>query len=359
MSDLFKNILTSSESLFSNPVALDVDFTPPVIKFRENEQQYLATSIKPLFQKRNGKNLIIRGPPGIGKTVATQYVLEEVKKETDDIECIYINCWKKETPFKIITEICMHLKYSWVHNKSFDELLKVVTTMLNKKSVVLVLDEIDQLEDQSILYTLLEELLRKSFFLITNDPEYGGELDQRIRSRLVPEVIEFNPYKSTEIEAILQERIKFAFVPNVWEKEAIEKIAEETTKAKDIRLGLFLLRTAGECAENASSRKITKLFAEQAIQKIPDFQRKKPEQLTADARQILAVIKENTGKSSMEIFEIYQKMPEAKSIRTFQRNLKELAEAKFITMNDINKGFETGRKTIIEIGNDHGLSSTQ
>ena len=62
MPDLFRDILKSSESLFKNEVALDPEFVPKLIQFRENENQYIATCIKPLFQKRNGKNLIIHGP---------------------------------------------------------------------------------------------------------------------------------------------------------------------------------------------------------------------------------------------------------------------------------------------------------
>ncbi|MBI5391499.1 AAA family ATPase [Candidatus Woesearchaeota archaeon] len=350
MGELFKNILSDSESLFSNPIALDVDFTPPILKFRENEQQYIATAIKPLFQRRNGKNLIIHGSPGIGKTVATLHVLEEVKKETDEIECLYVNCWKKETPFKIIVDFCQQLGYTWTHNKSFDELLKVVTEMLNKKNAVLVLDEIDQLEDQGILYTLLDEVMRKTIILITNNPEYGVELDQRIRSRLVPEMVTFKPYTENETEAILRERIEFAFVPNVWEQEALPLIVQETVKGKDVRLGLFLLRNAGDCAENKASRKILKTHAEEAIKKIPDFQRKKVEQMNPDEKQILALVKANSGKTSSELYELYQKNGGKKSMRTFQRSIKELIDGKFISSKEINKGFDAGRKNVLEFG---------
>ena len=67
---LFKGMLGSEESLFLNPVALDYDFMPKLIPYREQEQKHIATCIKPLFQQRSGRNLIITGPPGIGKTVA-------------------------------------------------------------------------------------------------------------------------------------------------------------------------------------------------------------------------------------------------------------------------------------------------
>ena len=54
---LFDKTLHADESLFLDTMPLDADFMPPVIKFRENEQQYIADCIKPLFNKRSGKKL--------------------------------------------------------------------------------------------------------------------------------------------------------------------------------------------------------------------------------------------------------------------------------------------------------------
>ncbi len=53
---LFKDMLKGDETIFKDEIALDLDFIPSPIKFRENEQQHIATCIKPLAQNRNGKN---------------------------------------------------------------------------------------------------------------------------------------------------------------------------------------------------------------------------------------------------------------------------------------------------------------
>ena len=79
---LFKDILRDDESLFLNPVALDYEFIPKLIPYRENEQHFIASCIKPLFANRNGKNLLIYGKPGIGKTLAVKHVLKELEEET-------------------------------------------------------------------------------------------------------------------------------------------------------------------------------------------------------------------------------------------------------------------------------------
>ena len=130
---LFEGILKGGESLFLDPIALDFDYQPKLVPHRENQQQYIAQCIKPLFSKRNGKNLIIQGLPGVGKTVCLKHVLRELNQETDEIYCIYINCWKKESPFKVITQVCEDLGYTWTYNKSYEDLYKKAVELLNKK----------------------------------------------------------------------------------------------------------------------------------------------------------------------------------------------------------------------------------
>ena len=39
MSDLFKDILKNTESIFKNEVALDPEFVPKIIPFRESDNQ--------------------------------------------------------------------------------------------------------------------------------------------------------------------------------------------------------------------------------------------------------------------------------------------------------------------------------
>ena len=80
---LFKDMLKAGESIIRDEIVLDYSFIPKLIPFREQQQKYIAGCIKPLFQKRNGKNLFIFGPPGIGKTAAAKHVLRELEEGLD------------------------------------------------------------------------------------------------------------------------------------------------------------------------------------------------------------------------------------------------------------------------------------
>src|SRR3989338_6218439 len=100
MGELFDKVLRSEESIFLNPQFLDYDYQPKLVPFREAQQSYIATCIKPLLQRRNGKNIIIYGKPGVGKTVSLRHVLNELKDDySDEVHCLYVNCWKRDSSF--------------------------------------------------------------------------------------------------------------------------------------------------------------------------------------------------------------------------------------------------------------------
>ncbi len=344
----FDGKLRGSESLFSNELALDVDYLPPVIKFRENQQQEIAVCIKPVFTGRPGRNLIISGSPGIGKTAAVRAVLREVEKESDDIYTVYINCWKKETAFKIASDLCEQVGYKWVHNKRSDELFDAAAAIINKQAAVIVLDEIDKLTDFSALYAILEDIQKKCVILITNNNEFLSEIDARVRSRLMAGMLDFKSYTMEETLGILQQRVDYAFIPKVMESRVLQILAKKTWEAADIRAGLFLLREAGLSAERAGVKKIEEKHANEAVTQFPNFMQKKTGDLDTETQQILGLIKKNSGTSTSEVFTLYQKEGGDKTFRTFQRKIKDLAEANLIRTKEVNKGSDEGRSTIVE-----------
>ena len=161
---LFKDMLRGGETLFRDTVVLDYDFQPKILKHRENEQMNFAKAIRPLLQGHNGRNLFVYGAPGIGKTLACKNVIRELEEETDEITPIYINCWKDNTTFKIFYKICEVLGYKFLVNKKTTDLFELIKAKVNKSSAVFIFDEIDKLEDMDFLYTILEDIYRKSIF---------------------------------------------------------------------------------------------------------------------------------------------------------------------------------------------------
>ncbi len=344
---LFDNMLKDNESLFMDPVALDYDYLPKIIPYREKEQRHLALCIKPLFSKRNGKNILLHGPPGIGKTAATRHVLRELEEKTDEIIPIYINCWQKNTTYKIIIEICRQLEYKFTQNKKSDELFSIIKKELNKKSVVFCFDEIDKAEDIDFLYMILEQIYRKTIILITNYSSWVISLDERIKSRLTLEFLEFSKYSKSEIAGILRQRLKYAFVPGVWNEDALSLAIQKTASIGDVRTGLYILREAGNAAEERASRKIESRDVKKAIDKIIYMKEKKPSLLKQDEQLILKLIKQNSGKKIGDLFDIYKKSGGEGVYKTFQRKIEKLSKNRFISTSKMMGGKE-GTTTIVK-----------
>ncbi len=344
---LFKNMLGSEESLFMNAIALDYDFMPKLIPYRETEQKHIATCVRPLFQQRNGRNLIITGTPGVGKTVATRNVLQELEEETDEVTPIYINCWQKNTSYKIVLHLCEELGYKFTQNKKTTELFDEIKRMLNKTSAVIVFDEIDKAEEYDFLYMLLEEIYRKTIVLITNYKDWINGLDERIKSRLMAEMMEFRSYNKQETEGILRERMEYAFVKGVMKDDAFNQIVDKTYELKDIRTGLYLMRESGNSAEDRSSKEITLEDAQTALEKLKEFSEKDKSTLEEDEKLILDIIKETPGIKIGDLYKKYESLGGKGVYKTLQRRIAKLDKDRFIKTKQVQS--KDGNTTLISM----------
>jgi archaeal cell division control protein 6 len=258
-----------SGSVFINPEYLEQAYLPRLLPYREEQQKYIADCIKPLFEQRNGTNLVISGEPGIGKTACVKFILRKLTDETDNIMPIYINCWKKDTTPKIINEMANLLEIKTIEKASSDELFDKIIVKLSKYTgVVFAFDEIDKMKDMDFLYRILEDVSHKTILMITNINDWISKLDRRLTSRLLMDRVEFKSYSFEETRGILREREKYAFIPDRWDYDAFETVIKETFKAKDIRTGLFLMKKSGDNAENRGSDKIETKDLEDSLKKV-------------------------------------------------------------------------------------------
>jgi cell division control protein 6 len=273
MDNIIIGPLGPDESLFVNPGILEAEYLPRLLPYREEQVKYIADCIKPLMAGRNGRNLIITGAPGIGKTASTKFVFRMLKEETNDVLTLYVNCWKRDSTFKIVRHLAELLELRIPERIGPDELFDLVLKHLKiYKGVVLAFDEIDKVMDYTFLYRFLEDLPFRTMLLITNAKEWTSTLDQRLLSRLLADRLEFKPYNLKETQGILMERKDCTFVANTWERSALDIVVKKAFELHDIRSGLWLLKTAGEIAERRASRFVQNKDTEGAIAKLHDFQ---------------------------------------------------------------------------------------
>lgn len=336
---VFDNLLKEGESLFVNELALSFEFIPKLLPYREAQQKRIAACIAPMFSEHSGRNIVVYGPPGVGKTVATKHILNELEEKTDQIVPIYINCWHKNTSYKVALEMCELIDYKFTHNKKTDELFDIVAARLNKFATVFIFDEVDKCEDVDFLYLILQKITTKAVVLLTNYKEFVATIDMRIRSRLTPEMLEFKPYNKEETRGILKQRIDLAFASGVWQDDAFEKVVERTYELQDIRSGLYLIKEAGLSAEEKSGKIINLDAVKKAIKKLDEFKIKSTADLADDTQQILELVKKEGPAKIGDMYKLYQeKLKGTASYKTFTRKIEKLRDGKFITLERIEGG---------------------
>jgi Cdc6-like AAA superfamily ATPase len=161
------------------------------------------------------------------------------------------------------------------------------------------------------------------------------------------DTLEFKPYNALETRGILEHRKNYAFVPNVWDDDAFNIVVQKTAELKDLRVGLYLMREAATLAESHSSRKIIKDYAEKSLGKLDDFFVKEKEKLKDHTQDILSFVKKNAGKRIGDLHKLFVKDNYELSYKTFQRNIKKLADNNFISVEKIDGG-ALGNTTIVK-----------
>ena len=344
---LYDDLLKGGESLFKNESALEYVFLPKTVPYRDDQQKYLASCIKPLLMDHTGRNVLVHGPPGVGKTAALKHLLRELDDSdefADKLFPIYVNCWHKNTTYKIVLELCEAVGYAFVQNKNTEDLFKIVTQIINRKGAIFVFDEIDKVEDTDFLYMLSELVFKKSIFLVTNYKSWLLELDDRIRSRLMLEQIEFPNYNEKEIEGILRERITYAFHTECVNDDALKLVSVKAAELKDLRIGLFLLKESAVIAETYNCKRVTIEHVNNAIGKINQFSIKNTDELDDEAKLILKIVREYSGKKIGDLFKFYETAGGKSSYKTFQRKITKLEEGRFISLERTHSG---GNTTIV------------
>jgi archaeal cell division control protein 6 len=350
----FKDMVDSRDSIFHNEQALDPEFVPKMLPYREQVQKDIAACIMPLLQGRNGRNALIYGQPGLGKTAAIKWIFRDLEEESSDVYAVYVNCWQKNTTYQIFVDICEQLGYNFTQNKKTEELFKVIKNIVNKKSAVFCFDEIDKVVDYDFLYAILSDIYKRSVFVITNYKDWLDKLEHRVRSRLLPEFFEFKSYNLAETHGILKERCDYAFVPGVWNDQAFSQIAQRSSELKDVRIGLYLLRQAGIVAENNSAKSISSDHVGVALGKADSFMIHDPALLDKDMQVALDVIKENSGAKIGELYRLYHEKGGKSSYKTFQRKIAKLDQKDLISTQKVTD--QEGNTTLVSFGKEKKLT---
>ncbi len=275
-------------NIFKDKSMLQVNHKPEEIPHRSDQIKQIAAILAPILRGERTSNLFLYGKTGTGKTLAIQYVRDELLKRAEKdlgfkLQIKYLNCKLKkvsDTEYRILAELIKKLggevpPTGLPTQSVYTQFIDLIDS--EKQLVVLILDEIDQTVKKisnDFLYNLTRlnsELSQTKVCIvgISNNLTFLEELDPRVRSSLSEEEIVFPPYNALQLQDILGKRSKGAFKDKVLHEGVISKCAAFAAREHgDARRALDLLRVAGELAERGASERVLMKHIDAANEKI-------------------------------------------------------------------------------------------
>ncbi|WP_255192082.1 ORC1-type DNA replication protein [Natronobeatus ordinarius] len=316
-----EGMLSWDESVFRNEHVFEIDFVPETFKHRETQVESLTYALRPAVRGSRPLNVLIRGPPGTGKTTSIQKLFDEIGAQTSDVRTIRVNCQVNATRYSVFSRL-FEGTFDYEPPSSgisFKKLFGQIAEKLVDEDRVLVvaLDDVNYLfyenEASDTLYSLLrahEEYpgAKIGVIVVSSDPtlEVIDELDTRVQSVFRPEDVYFPVYDSPEVVDILAERVERGFHDGVISRSTLEYVADLTAESGDLRVGIDLLRRAGLNAEMRASRVVERKDVEKAYEtsKYVNLSRSLSA-LSENERTLLRVVAEHDGEQAGDIYEVF------------------------------------------------------
>ncbi len=287
---------------------LKEQFIPSRVLHREGQLDSIRNCIKPMLKELEPRNVFIFGAPGTGKTCISRFVAEELSAYSASIQNSHINCWECSSRFKILYNILQEMGFSLsVHRKGTptDELLENLRKKLEERYCVIILDEVDKLKDDRVLYDLAA-IHGVCLILISNSETALHSADPRVRSRLASaEHLEFPIYSEAELLDILKDRKEWGLIPGAMKNRQLESIA--SASGGDSRIAIDTLRIVAEDAENQDLEKIPDSLIRKALPRaFQSSTERNIEMLATHQRLILEILKSGGPMDGGELFRTFQ-----------------------------------------------------
>jgi cell division control protein 6 len=322
---------SEEQGIICNPDLLTEMYLPPNVPGREAQMEELKACIEPALRRQKPVHAWLHGMPGSGKTSTSRFVLRQLESQTS-VKGLYVNCWEHPTLHSVADRMVRELRILCTDQQNTAVKLDRFERHIRGQPFVIVLDEIDQptpKDRNAILYNLCG-MGRIGLVCICNSRSFLFELDERIKSRLSPQQIEFRPYSSGDLVFILEQRAQYALLPGSWSRDILERIAE--LAEGDARVAIQTLKRAGDYADRKGSDGIKEEHIQKGWNDAKHIKRTYLlNKLTGHHRLFYDIIKESKGIQSGELWEAYLKACETKktkpvALRTYSLYVNKLKD---------------------------------
>ena len=227
---------------------LSEDYLPPLIHGRDDQIRELQACLEPAIKGQKPIHVFLFGPPGTGKTLIARALFKELEEHS--IKGIYINCWEHQTLYSIVDKMIEEFRILQAERTSAIYKIEKFERYLNDRPFVLILDNIDRLEPKEIdliLYNL-GDIRKTGLVCVGNSMSFLHKLDDRVKSKLNPRLIECPAYSRNELLEILKERAELGLERTSWDLRVLGKVIG--LAGGDARMAIQTLSNAANYAEN-------------------------------------------------------------------------------------------------------------
>ncbi|MFC7177904.1 Cdc6/Cdc18 family protein [Halosegnis marinus] len=355
------DLFTREDPIFTDKELLEISHLPDEgrIVGRDDEIKQLANAANPAIFGQSPSNVLIYGKTGTGKSLCAKYVtsrlVDTAEEEGVTVGTAYVDCAQDTTETQAAQTIAAALNDDELTGINIPD--KGISTATYYKRlwsilddtfdvVLIILDEIDKLEDDSILMQLSRageagkiDSCKIGVVGISNKIKYKERMDERVKSSLCEREFVFPPYDAEQLGEIMQARSD-AFREGVLEPSVVPKAAALAAREHgDARKAIDILRYAGEIAQSKGDSRVREEYVIQARERAEtDRFRELIRGSTPHSRyvlQALTVLSMNDpdhedGFRTSRIYELYeeicrQEASETLSLRRVRDLLKEHA----------------------------------
>lgn len=371
-------VFERSNRIFRDEGILSDDHEPTNLDERETELEEFKHLLQPVIEGSTPTNIFLYGKTGVGKTVATKYLLAHLEvdaEQYDDLSVTtaHINCENATTSYQVAVDLVNTFRDRLdqppisetghprrvVYNKLWEALDAIGGTIL------ITLDEVDYLgDDASILYQLPRarpndnlDTARVGIIGISNDFTYKNRLDPRILDTLAEQELHFPPYNANQLNSILSKRADRAFKDGVLDQAVLSKCAALAAQDKgSARQALDLLLNAGQIARSEDADEVTTDHVGTAHAQLQQEEIKQGMReltthgkLTLASIIVLTVSEPETEITRKQVYGKYTQIAERYgtdplNAKSLHRHLSDLVMQGILSRDEVNKGEAGGRR---------------
>ncbi|MXV61775.1 AAA family ATPase [Natronorubrum sp. JWXQ-INN-674] len=367
-------LFNSGHRIFSNKDLLKIGHVPEADRIvgRDEEISKLAKRLNGAVHGYSPENVMIYGKTGAGKSLVSRHVCQRAQNAADssvDIGIAYIDCAEDNTETQAISSLAAKLNdesktditvpHTGLSTSKYYKLLwKTLDAQFD--SVIIILDEIDLMNDDSVLMKLsrAEEAGKIDCSIgviaISNRIQYVDNLNERVKSSFQHKELFFKPYDANQLREIMLNR-EDAFQDGILSEDVIPLSAAFAAQEHgDARKAINILRHAGEVAYEEEAEMVREEHVRQAQQHAEkDRFRELVNGAPTQAKAALLALTELSVNASDDafltsrVYDQYERICghldiDTLSVRRFRDILKEQAFLGVVEIEKINKGSAGG-----------------